>query len=81
MKTAKKSRNARKVKPSPHILAARGLNFRDLCTSLVAIAGLHVEDEAAQMKIYEAVRRLQMLEKAAIDAGLTPSTGSNLSED
>lgn len=48
------------------------MSSKELCASLVGIAAFHVEDKAAQMKIYEAVRRLQLLEAAAIDAGLLP---------
>jgi hypothetical protein len=46
------------------------MSSTDLCKALAGIAAFHVEDEAAQMKIYEAIRRLQIMEKAAIDAGL-----------
>lgn len=51
----------------------RRMSATDLCKSLAGIAAFHVEDRAAQMKIYEAIRRLQLLEKAAIDAGLLPA--------
>ena len=63
MKPKKPKRNARPAVP-------RRMSSIDLCKSLACIAAFHVEDKAAQMKIYEAVRRLQMLEKAAIDAGM-----------
>ena len=46
------------------------MSSKELCMSLVGVAAFHVEDKVAQMKIYEAVRRLQMLEKAALDAGM-----------
>jgi hypothetical protein len=51
----------------------RKMSSVDLCKALSGIAAFHVEDKAAQMKIYEAIRRLQALEKAAIDAGLLPA--------
>lgn len=54
-------------KPAP----PRKMSSKELCVSLAGIAAFHVEDKAAQMKIYEAIRRLQMLEKAAIDAGMS----------
>jgi hypothetical protein len=44
----------------------------DLCKALSGIAAFHVEDDIAQAKIYEAIRRLQAMEKAAIDAGILP---------
>ena len=44
----------------------------DLCKALSGVAAFHVEDNIAQAKIYEAIRRLQVMEKAAIDAGLLP---------
>jgi len=44
----------------------------DLCKALSGIAAFHVEDDVAQAKIYEAIRRLQVMEKAAIDAGILP---------
>ena len=42
----------------------------DLCKALSGIAAFHVEDDKAQAKIYEAVRRLQIMDKAAKEAGL-----------
>jgi hypothetical protein len=42
----------------------------DLCKALSSIAGLHVEDDKAQAKIYEAIRRLRVMDKAARDAGI-----------
>lgn len=55
-----------KAKPAP----PRKMSSTELCKSLACVAAFHVEDKAAQMKIYEAIRRLQMLEKAAFDAGM-----------
>lgn len=52
----------------------RMMSTEELCYSLAGIAAFHVEDDAARMKIYETMRRLQMLDKAAIEAGLIPST-------
>lgn len=46
------------------------MSTKELCLSLVSIAAFHVEDDAAQKKIYEAVRRLEALDSAAIAAGL-----------
>jgi hypothetical protein len=63
MKAAKK---AKKSTPP------RRMSSKQLCAALVGIAAFHVEDKAAQMKIYEAVRRLELLEAAAVDAGLLP---------
>lgn len=51
---------------------ARRMSSHDLCLSLTVIAGF-TDDQRASFKIYEAVRRLQLLEKAAIDAGLLPA--------
>lgn len=48
------------------------MSSNDLCKALSGIAAFHVEDDTAQAKIYEAIRRLQVMEKAAIDAGLLP---------
>ena len=56
------------VKRTP--IPPKKMSSKELCMSLVGVAAFHVEDKVAQMKIYEAVRRLQMLEKAAIDAGM-----------
>ena len=47
----------------------RAMSSHDLCISLVTIAGL-VDDQTTSFKIYEAVRRLNLLEKAALEAGL-----------
>lgn len=58
-----------KRKPAP----PRKMSVKDLCMSLSRIAAFHVEDRAAQMKIYEAIRRLQLLESAAVEAGALPS--------
>lgn len=66
----KKKKAATKKKPNP----ARAMSANDLCKSLAAIAGLHVENEQARFKIYEAIRRLQLLEAAAIEAGLLPQS-------
>lgn len=54
------------------LTAPKKMSSSELLTSLAGIAAFHVEDKAAQMKIYEAMRRLQLMEKAAIDAGLLP---------
>lgn len=53
-------------------VAARKMSSHDLCISLAAIAGL-AEDDHTRFKIYEAVRRLQLLENAAVEAGLLPA--------
>jgi hypothetical protein len=42
----------------------------NLCKALSGIAAFHVDDDVAQAKIYEAVRRLQVMEKAAKEAGI-----------
>lgn len=59
----------------------RKMSTKDLCMSLVGIAALHIEDKASQMKVYEAIRRLQIMEKAAIEAGLLPASGLADGED
>lgn len=51
---------------------ARAMSSQDLCVSLVTIAGL-IDDQTTSFKIYEAVRRLNLLEKAALEAGLIPA--------
>lgn len=65
--TAKKKKPRASRTPS----LPRKMSTIDLCKSLVCVAALHVEDKIAQMKIYEAVRRLQMLDTAAIKEGLS----------
>lgn len=55
-----------KKRPTP----PRAMSSKDLCVSLVSIAAFHIDDPAAQRKIYEAVRRLELLEVAAVAAGL-----------
>lgn len=65
----KKKKTPPKRKPNP----ARKMSSFELCASLSGIAAFHVEDKASQMKIYEAIRRLQLLEKAAVEAGLLPA--------
>lgn len=63
-------RKKKKAKKSPS--PPKKMKTKDLCISLVAIAAFHVEDTAAQAKIYEAVRRLQLLDSAAINSGVLP---------
>jgi len=58
----------KKVARKPTYL--RRMSTYNLCLNLVGIAGFHIDDEESRMKIYEAVRRLQMLDKAAKEAGL-----------
>jgi len=50
------------------------MSSNDLCKALAGVAAFHVEDDQAQAKIYEAIRRLQVMERAAIDAGLLPAS-------
>ena len=59
--------------PKRKLAPPRKMSSHDLCVSLAAIAAFHVENKASQMKIYEAIRRLQLMEKAVVDAGLLPS--------
>jgi hypothetical protein len=66
MKKAKKA--ATKRKPTP----PNKMSSNDLCKSLCAIAAFHVDDSSAQKSIYDAVRRLQLLETAAVEAGMLP---------
>lgn len=63
----------KKAKKAKRATPPRKMSSKDLCMALTGVAAFHVDDKAAQMKIYEAVRRLQLLEKAAVDAGLLPS--------
>jgi hypothetical protein len=46
--------------------APRKMGSFELCASLSAIAAFPVEDKDSQMKIYEAIKRLQLLEKALL---------------
>lgn len=62
----------KKTRPKKPPSFPRKMSSKQLCTSLVAIAAFHVEDKSAQAKIYEAVRRLELLEAAAIGACLLP---------
>lgn len=48
----------------------RQMSSDDLCKALSGIAAFHVEDDVAQAKIYEAIRRLQVMDKAAKEAGI-----------
>lgn len=66
---------SRKKPPKKIATPPRKMSSKQLCISLVAIAAFHVEDKTAQSKIYDAVRRLQLLEKAAMDAGLIDGPG------
>lgn len=61
-----------KTKTKKKVPPPRKMSSLDLCKALAGIAAFHVEDMAAQMKIYEAVRRLQIMERAAVEAGLLP---------
>ena len=54
-----------KRKPS----SPRRVDTTELCKKLVAMAGF-LEDKRVQEKIYKAVRQLQLLDKAASEAGL-----------
>lgn len=46
----------------------------DLCGHLSRIAAFNLDDRpAAQMKVYEAIRRLRLLDAAAIEAGIIPA--------
>lgn len=62
----------KKKQPKKWAPLVRRMSSKELCVSLVAIAAFHVEDKQAQIKIYEAVRRLELMEAAAISAGLLP---------
>lgn len=64
----KKKKVVAKRSPAP----PRKMRTDDLCKALAGIAAFHVTDPHAQMKIYEAVRRLQMLDKVATEAGILP---------
>ena len=59
-------KKAPKAKPIP----PRKMSSKQLCVSLVSIAAFHIDDKTAQMKIYDAVRRLELLDEAAKAAGL-----------
>lgn len=64
---------ARKQLTKRSFKGVKRLSTDDLCKALCGIAAFHVEDDVAQAKVYEAVRRLQVMEKAAIAAGLLPA--------
>lgn len=63
-----------KSKPRKASNPARKMHTIDLCKSLAGVAAFHVEDKVARMKIYEAIRRLQMLDAAAVAIGLLPQS-------
>lgn len=46
---------------------------KELCMQLAGIAAFHVQDPKAQAAIYKAVRTLQQLDAAAIEAGILPN--------
>lgn len=64
----KRKKSPVKRKPSPPKLT----DTKNLCLELAALAGL-VEERRVQEKIYQAVRQLRLLDKAARQAGLLPS--------
>jgi hypothetical protein len=45
----------------------------DLCGHLSRIAAFNLDRPAAQMKVYEAIRRLRLLDAAAIEVGIIPA--------
>ena len=63
-----------KKKPPPKRKASppRQMRTEELCKSLVGIAGLQITDEVSRNRIYEAVRRLQVLDAVAIEVGILP---------
>jgi hypothetical protein len=67
----KKQKIAKRRKPST---PPRRMSTKDLCKSLAGVAAFHVEDGSAQLKIYEAIRRLQMLDAAGVEAGILPQS-------
>jgi len=62
-------KKTQKHRPTP----PRKMSTKELCIHLSGVAAFHTEDKTAQSKIYEAIRRLQLLEKAAIEAGILPA--------
>jgi hypothetical protein len=64
----KKKKIAVKRKPT----LPKKMSSLELCAALSGIAAFHVKDEATRMSIYEAIRRLQLLDALAIDAGILP---------
>ena len=57
----------KKAVPKRKLSHLRKMSSRDLCISLAAIAAFHVEDKQAQMKIYEAMRRLEILRQSGFE--------------
>lgn len=59
-------------KPPPKKLKfdPKALSSHELCLRLTGVAAFHTSDEQSQHCIYDAIRRLSMLEDAAIKAGL-----------
>lgn len=55
----------KKLKFDPKVLSSR-----DLCLHLTGVAAFHTSDEQSRLCIYDAIRRLSMLEEAAIKAGI-----------
>lgn len=58
------ARKAKKIVTKRRTAKSKLVDTRDLCKDLVAIAGF-LEDRRTAMKIYKAVRELQLLDLAA----------------
>ena len=56
----------------------RKMSTYDLCLSLSCIAAFNLDGPKAQAQIYEAIRRLQALDAAAIEAGIIPKPPAKL---
>ncbi len=64
----KMKKKAVKRKPTP----PRKMSSDELCKSLASVAAFQLVDEVSRLKIYEAIRRLQLLDAAAIEADILP---------
>lgn len=65
MKRTKPKKKLAKPKSVPRLVRSD-----ELCKRLVAIAAFHIDDPKAQATVYRAVRQLQLLDAAAVKAGI-----------
>lgn len=70
----KKRKVTKKAAPRP---SPRKMLTDELCLNLSCIAAFNLDDRPqAQLKIYEAIRRLKLLDAAAIETGILPAKRS-----
>lgn len=66
----------KKKKPKPRQIASsppKKMTTDELCKHLACLAAFNLDGRPQQqMKVYEAIRRLQMMDDAAIRAGILP---------